>query len=137
MNLFNKLPDTVKFCIGLVSAVAAIAWIRELPKLNEQGITKEEVSQKNTVELMNIDIRVVDDTTSKSIENAEIMFVSKGTPEIRRTNTTGFTQIDIPPRKDIEITISKEGFIQAQYTLNPNNDPERTKTYRLKPQKKP
>ena len=98
MDQIDKWPNWVKGSFGLVIVALAIAGVRGLPKLNEQGITKEEVSQKNTVELMNIDIRVVDDTTSKSIENAEIMFVSKGTPEIRRTNTTGFTQIDIPPR---------------------------------------
>jgi len=84
-------------------------------------------------ELVNIDI-IVESDIAKPLENVEIRFVSKGSPEVRRTNTDGFTQIEIPARNDIEIILTKEGFETARHTLNLNNDPNRTRTYYLKSQ---
>jgi hypothetical protein len=131
-------PIFIKICFGLITTALVIAGATEIPKLNKQQKAEDNTSQKNLTELLNVDIVVLsEEATSKPIENAEIRFISKGSPEVRKTDTNGFTQIDIPVRQDIQITISKEGFKQSRYTLNLNNDPNRTKTYYLQPQKKP
>ena len=138
MQNIKDWPVFVKVCFGIVITSIAIYGAAEIPKLNKQQSTEENTSQKIAAELVNVDIIVLsDEANSKPIENVEIRFTSKGSPEVRRTDTNGFTQIDIPVRKDIEITISKEGFKQSRYTLSLNNDPNRTRKYYLQPQKKP
>ncbi|ELS34526.1 MULTISPECIES: carboxypeptidase regulatory-like domain-containing protein [Pseudanabaena] len=138
MQNIKDWPIFIKVCFGLITTALVIAGATEIPKLNKQQKAEDNTSQKNATELLNVDIVVLsDEATSKPIENAEIRFISKGSPEVRRTDTNGFTQIDIPVRQDIEITISKEGFKQSRYTLSLSNDPNRTRKYYLQPQKKP
>lgn len=138
MQNIKDWPLFIKVCFGLITTALIIAGATEIPKLNKQQKLEDNTSQKTVTELLNVDIVVLsEEATSKPIENAEIRFISKGSPEVRKTDTNGFTQIDIPVRQDIQITISKEGFKQSRYTLNLNNDPNRTKTYYLQPQKKP
>ena len=138
MQNIKDWPIFIKVCFGLITTALVIAGATEIPKLNKQQKAEDNTSQKNATELLNVDIIVLsDEATSKPIENAEIRFISKGSPEVRRTDTNGFTQIDIPVRQDIEITISKEGFKQSRYTLSLSNDPNRTRKYYLQPQKKP
>lgn len=137
MQNIKDWPVFIKVCFGVITASLVIAGALEIPKLSKQQTAEENTSQKTATELLNVDIIVLSDEANlKPIENVEIRFISKGSPEVRRTNTDGFTQIDIPTRQDIEITLSKEGFKQSRYTLNLNNDPKRTRTYYLKPQKK-
>ena len=134
MQNIKDWPPFVKICFGVIAVAFTIAGLIEAPKLSKQRIAGGNTSQKAANELVNVDIIVESDTT-KLLENVEIRFVSKGSPEIRRTNTDGFTQIDIPARDYIEITLSKKGFETARHTLNLNNDPKRTRTYYLKSQK--
>lgn len=133
MQNIKDWPLFVKIGSGVIIAALTIAGLIEVPKLNEQSIAEEPTSQEASTELVNVDIIVESDAASP-LENVEVRFVSKGSPEVRRTNTDGFTQIEIPARADIEITLSKEGFATARHTLNLNNDPNRTRTYYLKPQ---
>lgn|GEM_PF-2038558 len=138
MQNIKDWPVFIKVCFGLITTALVIAGATELPKLNKQQKAEDITPQKIATELLNVDIIVLsDEANSKPIENAEIRFVSKGSPEVRKTDTNGFAQIDIPVRQDIEITISKEGFKQSRYTLSLNNDPKRTRKYYLQPQKKP
>lgn len=133
MQNIKDWPLFVKASFGVIVAALAVAGLIEIPKLNEQQITEEKTSQGDSTELVNVDIIVESDIASP-LDNVEVRFVSKGSPEIRRTNTDGFTQIEIPARDDIEITLSREGFEPARHTLNLKNDPNRTRTYYLKPQ---
>jgi hypothetical protein len=126
-------PLFVKVCFGLIILALAVAGLIEVPKISEKQITEENASPNVDTELVNIDI-IVESDIAKPLENVEIRFVSKGSPEVRRTNTDGFTQIEIPARNDIEIILTKEGFETARHTLNLNNDPNRTRTYYLKSQ---
>ena len=106
----------------------------EIPKLSEKQTLGKESSQKGASDSVKIAIIIESTNTAKVLENVEVRFVSKGSPEIRMTDTNGFTQIEIPSREDIEITLSKKGFKTAKYTVNLNNDPQKTRTFRLEPQ---
>jgi hypothetical protein len=125
-------PLFIKICFGVIIAGLTVAGLVEIPKLSKQQVTGENISQETATGLVNVDIIV--ESATRPVENVEVRFVSKGSPEVRKTNTDGFTQIEIPARDDIEITLSKEGFKTARHTLNLNNDPKRTRTYYLKPQ---
>ncbi len=133
MQNIKDWPLFVKICFGIIIAAFTIAGLVEIPKLNQQQTTGQNTSQEIATELVNVDI-IVESDAAKPLKNVEVRFVSKGSPEVRRTNTDGFTQIEIPSRDNIEITLSKEGFEAARHTLNLNNDPNRTRTYYLKPQ---
>lgn len=135
MQNIKDWPLFIKICFGVIIASLAVAGLVEVPKLTKEQVAGENASQESAKDLVNVDI-IVESTTSKPLENVEVRFVSKGSPEVRRTNTDGFTQIAIPSRDDIEITISKDKFETARHTLNLNNDPNRTRTYYLKPQPK-
>ena len=133
MQNIKDWPIFIKICFGVLIAGFTVAGLIEVPKLTKQQAAEENASGKSAKELVNVDI-IVESNASQPLENVEVRFVSKGSPEIRKTNTDGFTQIAIPSRDDIEITLSKEGFGTARHTLNLNNDPNRTKTFYLKPQ---
>lgn len=134
MQNIKDWPLFVKICFGVIGVALVVAGLIEVPKLSGQQTVEKNNSQEAATELVNVDIIVMSDA-DKPLENAEIRILSKGSPEVRKTNTDGFVQIDIPARKDIEIIISKEGFKTARHTINLNNDPNRTRTYYLKPQK--
>ncbi|MBD2095307.1 carboxypeptidase regulatory-like domain-containing protein [Trichocoleus sp. FACHB-591] len=134
MQNIKDWPLFIKICFGLIFLALVVAGLIEIPKLSEQQTSEQSNPKQAATELVNVDIIVVSDT-AKPLENVEVRLVSKGAPEVRKTNTDGFVQIDIPARRDIEITLIKEGFKTARYTINLNNDPNRTRTYYLKPQK--
>lgn len=137
MQNIKDWPVFIKICFGIVAFTLVVAGAVEIPKIR-QKTEEDTTSQKITPKLMKVDIIVLsEEPNSKPIDNVEIRFISKGSPEVRKTDTNGFAQIDIPVREDIEITISKEGFKQSRYTLTLNNDPNRTRKYYLQPQKKP
>jgi hypothetical protein len=123
-------PIFIKICFGIIIGTLTIAGIVEIPKLSEKQTPGKESSQKGA-DSVKIAIIIESINTAKVLENVEVRFVSKGSPETRMTNTDGFTQIEIPSREDIEITLSKKGFKSAKYTINLNNDPQKTRTYRL------
>lgn len=136
MQNIKDWPIFVKVCFGVIGLALMFAGLVEIPKLNKQEAIGKNTSQESTSELINITILVESKIDSSPIKDAVITFTFKGAPEVRMTDTNGFAQIDIPVRQDIIITIAKEGFEKARFTVNPNNDPNRNKTYQLVPQKK-
>lgn len=126
MQNIKDWPLFFKICFGIVFLALAIAGLVEIPKINERQTSGENISQETATELVKVDI-IVESDVNQPLENVEVRFVSKGSPEVRKTNTDGFTQIEIPVRDDIEITLSKEGFQTSRHTMNLNNDPNRTR----------
>ncbi|MBD2635765.1 carboxypeptidase regulatory-like domain-containing protein [Limnothrix sp. FACHB-881] len=134
MQNFKDWPVFVKISFGVLLTAFVIAGLVEIPKLSSQPEATNDSSQNIPKKLVNIDI-VIESESSTPLENVEIRFLFKGAPEVRRTNTDGFVQIEIPERTTVDITLSKEGFKTAQYTINLENDPNRTRVYRLRSQK--
>ena len=134
MQNIKDWPVFIKIRLGIIIATLTIAGIVEIPKLSEKQTPGKESSQKGESNSVKIGIIIESVNTAKILDNVEVRFVSKGSPETRMTDTQGFTQIEIPSREDIEITLSKKGFKTAKYTINLNNDPQKTRTFRLEPQ---
>ncbi len=134
MQNIKDWPIFIQICFGLIATALVTAGIIEIPKLSEKQTSGKESSQKEAANLAKIEIMIEAKETAKALENVEVRFVSKGSPETRMTNTDGFTRIEIPSREDIEITLSKKGFKTAKHIVNLNNEPGKTRTYRLEPQ---
>lgn len=134
MQNFKDWPVFVKIGFGVILTALVTAGLVEIPKLSSQPEATNDSSQNTPKKLVSIDI-VIESESSTPLENVEIRFVFKGAPEVRRTNTDGFVQIEIPERTTVDITLSKEGFKTAKYTINLENDPNRTRVYRLRAQK--
>jgi hypothetical protein len=127
-------PLFIKICFGIIIITLTVAGVVEIPKLSEKQTSGKESSQKGAADSVKIGIIIESANTAKVLENVEVRFVSKGSPETRMTDTQGFAQIEIPSREDIEITLSKKGFKTAKFTTNLNNDSQKTRTYRLESQ---
>ena len=134
MQNITNWPLFVKAGFSLIIGVLVVGGLLEIPKLNVQKGPGDKSSQETAKELIEIDI-IIESDTRKVLEDAEIRFVSKGSPEIRKTNTDGYARIAIPVRNDVDINISKKGFETSRHTLNLSNDPNRSKIFYLKVQK--
>ena len=134
MQNIKDWPIFIKICFGIIITTLTIAGIVEIPKLSENKPLGKESSQKGEANSVKVGIIIESVNTAKILDNVEVRFVSTGSSETRMTDTQGFTQIEIPSREDIEITLSKKGFKTAKYTINLNNDRQKTRTFRLEPQ---
>jgi hypothetical protein len=127
-------PSFIKICFGIIFGALVVAGFIEKPKFDMSQVTGDKSSQNAAKELVDVDI-VVQSEAYKPLEDVEVTVNSKGSPEIRKTNTDGFAQLSIPSRDDVEITLRKKGFEISRHTLKLSNDPKRTRTYYLKNQK--
>ena len=66
---------------------------------------------------------IVQTKEREPIPGATVTFIFKGAPESRTTDSNGYVKNNIPLREDVEIIISKEGYITLPKTLN--LDPQR------------
>jgi LCCL domain len=66
------------------------------------------------------------------LENVEVRFITKGAPEVRITDSNGYTRLRIPSRGDIEVILSRKDFETLRLVINLENDSNRTRTYQLK-----
>lgn len=127
-------PLFVKICFGIIFGALVLAGLVEKPKLDIQKAFGDKSSQDVSKELVDIDI-IVQSEAYKPLKDVKVTFNSKGSPEVRNTNTDGFARISIPVRDDVEITLEKKGFEISRHTLKTSNDPKRVKTYYLRSQK--
>jgi hypothetical protein len=82
-------------------------------------------------DFINVEL-IVQDENDNPIEDVEVRFISKGAPEVLKTDVNGYTTIQIPSRGDIEIILSKIGFENQRQIVNlATIGQNRTKTYRL------
>lgn len=66
------------------------------------------------------------------LENVQVSFITKGAPEVRRTDSNGYTRLRVPSRGDVEVILSKKDFETLRQIINLGNDSNRTRTYQLK-----
>lgn len=128
MQNIKDWPLFVKICFGSLIAIFAIAGVIELPKLTAQNSSEQKVDNK----LVDIDILIYTENR-KPLEGVEVRFILKGSPVVKRTNTDGYTQIQIPALGDIDIELQKQGFNSSTYNIDPQIDPNKNREYILKP----
>jgi hypothetical protein len=76
---------------------------------------------------------VVRNKKYEPIQGVEVRFLAQGAPDVKYTDSNGFSDIQIPSREDIEITLLKDGFEALNQVVNVGNSPDdRTRTFQLK-----
>jgi hypothetical protein len=76
---------------------------------------------------------VVRNKKYEPIQGVEVRFLAQGAPDVKYTDSNGFSDIQIPSREDIEITLIKDGFETLNQVVNVGNSPDdRTRTFQLK-----
>ncbi|AFY40024.1 hypothetical protein Lepto7376_3868 [[Leptolyngbya] sp. PCC 7376] len=131
MQRIKDWPVFVKICFGIIISALSYAGITVIPQIVTQAPIQSENSESETTELINVEIIVLDSGENLPIQDVEVRVVSTGGPEVRRTNTDGFVQIEIPTRDDVGITLAKDGFQTSRHSINLKNDPNRTREYYL------
>jgi hypothetical protein len=66
------------------------------------------------------------------LENVEVRFITKGAPEVRLTDSNGYTRLQIPSTGDVEVILAKKDFETLRLVINLDNDSNRARTYQLK-----
>lgn len=124
-NLFNSLPDWIKFSIFTLITVALLLGVVNFSDLTQQNGSDESIQ----VEF------VVQTEQKQPIEGAKIQFIFDGAPEPRLTDSNGYVRVEIPQRYDIDVVITKEGFKTLSQTMNLKADTNRTRVYQLETDK--
>ena len=145
MEQFQKWPLLLKICAVTVfgsTAVAVLINRAELAQLSPDALqSQDQGSESQTPKVgsaateqsrISFDLIVLSESEKQPIEGVDVLVVSKGPPETRKTDSSGFIQLDIPERSDLQITLSKSGFHSKTVSINLSNDPNRTRTYYLK-----
>lgn len=131
MENLDKLPNWIKISLGIIATALIAAVLRAIGVKDLPNFSSPSTQDSTATNLLNVDL-IVQTEQGEPVEEVGVTFTSKGAPEVKRTNTSGFVQLQIPSRDDIEIRLSKTGFKSATYTVNLKNDPQRTRTFQLK-----
>lgn len=131
MENFDKWPNWIKISLGLIVTALIAAGLRATGIKDFSNLNSQLTPDNNVASSLNIDF-IVQTEQGDPIEGVEVTFISKGAPEVKRTNTSGFVQLQIPSRDDIDVRLSKIGFKTSTYTINLKNDPQRTRNFQLK-----
>lgn len=131
MENFDKWPNWIKIALGIIASALTFAGLRAIGVKDLPNLSSQQTQDSNATNLLNVDL-IVQTEQGEPIEGVEVTFTSKGAPEVKPTNTSGFVQLQIPNRDDIEIRLSRTGFKPATYTINLKNDPQRTRKFQLK-----
>lgn len=149
-NSWQNLPKQLKiFILLLVTTLALTGLLNNLNNLITQSneiITQQTNETKNTAQKINnetknqntenkenIEVRfiVLSKDENTPLEKAEIKYIFEGAPASRFTNSDGYTNIEIPKRKNIDIIVKKEGYKDLIRQINLEVDRKRTIIYYL------
>ena len=109
--------------IGIAASIAAPE-IRCRLRLNSDPICSSEFVKVKLV---------VRDKKYEPIQGVEVRFLAQGAPDVKYTDSNGFSDIQIPAREDIEVTLIQDGFEPLNQVVNVGNSPDdRTRTFQLK-----
>jgi hypothetical protein len=125
LDFFRNLPNSTKIFLVFVAIGLAVAGLLNFSDLFS-AFNKEKMNELIEVQLL------VETAESQPISNVEVRFTTKGAPDTKYTNTSGYAQIKIPSRDDVDITLTKEGYETLTETINLKTDPDRNKKFRLK-----
>lgn len=131
MESFDKWPTWIKICIGLIASALIAAGLRASGVKDLPNLSSQSTQDNKATESLNVDL-IVQTESGDPLEAVEVTFTSKGAPEVKRTDTAGFVQLQIPNRDDMEIRLSKKGFEAVTRNINLKNDPQRTRKFQLK-----
>lgn len=136
LNTPTKISCTF-LALALVFASPSISSLviqdSDEPMEEETVDDKENVAEILKPESIKVKFILYSSRNSKPISDANVQFIFDGAPENRRTDSNGYTSIEIPYREEVEVRITKEGFNELKQNINLNADTDKTVTYYLEP----
>jgi tetratricopeptide (TPR) repeat protein len=134
LRIVENLPLFAKIGVGALIAVLAVTGILELPKLSNSSTNTTEEKTETSAALINIDIDVKSKEDGRYLEGVEIEVKRKGPSVIKKTNSRGYAQIQIPTTEgNVDIVLRKEGYDDFSDSIDPKVDPNRNREYELQP----
>lgn len=121
-NFFNSLPNSVKIILGFFIAGLIVSGF-----INTENLPNFDTQESKLTEVR-LEIETED---SRPIQNAKIRVNSQGAPSNIYSDSNGYARIEIPDRKDVEITIIKEGYTNRNEIINLTVDPNRNRKIKL------
>jgi hypothetical protein len=125
LDFFRNLPNPAKVVLVFVVTGLLVAGLGNFGDLFS-AFNNQKVDELIEVQLL------VETEESQPIPDVEVRFVTKGSPDKKYTNSSGYAQIKIPSRDDVDIVLTKKGYETLTETINLKNDPDRNKKFRLK-----
>jgi uncharacterized membrane protein len=120
----SKIPAIIGAILAVLIPAVATVTVPEIRSL--VGFNRSESNKsKQEVDL------TVQDYSGQPLSDVSVEFKSKGAPENIFTDSNGYVKINIPQTTNVQVTLRKEGYQQASYTIDLQKDPSLTRTYRL------
>lgn len=128
----KDLPLLAKIGVGVLIAVLTVLGILEVPKWSNTATNTPEETAEKSPALTNIDIVVKSAEDGGYLEGVEIEVKGKGPSVFRKTNSRGYTQIQIPTTEGItDIVLRRKDYVEFSDSIDPKLDPNRNREYEL------
>ncbi|MGI2909655.1 hypothetical protein [Tolypothrix sp. VBCCA 56010] len=139
MQAFKDAPIWVKILMVVVVGIFGIAGYMGIePLFNKQSQGSPSESSKSVdPEFQEINITVQNKRDASFIRDVEVQIVSDGPPTLKKTDSIGYLEIEIPTRKTIKIILNKKGYKSETYYVNLQTDPKTTKPFYMEPEELP
>jgi hypothetical protein len=98
---------------------------------SENSSPRQTDSEEAEFIAVHFDVREINENP---IDDVEVRFVFEGAPVSKYTDDNGYTVIELPRRNDVEVTLTKTGFVTQRLNINLLADRSRTKTIYLEKQ---
>ncbi|QIR40919.1 hypothetical protein HCG51_32380 [Tolypothrix sp. PCC 7910] len=138
--MFQNIPNWAKlFFILLASGVAGIGGYIGLKPLVDQETQKSlsESSKSLDSELQKINFTVQEKLAPNLISNVDVQILSDGPPTLKRTDSNGYLEIEIPTRKTVTIILKKKDYKPETYLVNLQTDSKTTRTFYIEREDSP
>ena len=135
LDKIKALPVWAQLISALVTLTLATFGVVQIlpPQSTETNPNPSQTSTPETPEKIPQEIYVYDAETDQPLSRVDVRFLAPGGAIGDRTNSDGFTELTVPKSEDIDIELRKEGYETQIKKLNLVTDPEKRKTYYLKP----
>lgn len=124
LNYFQNLPSYVK--VILVALIIAVLIL--IGSLNISELFSNLSKPNDSLVKVTLVVSTEDD---QPIENAKVLFNSKGSPTTKWTTKSGYAEIEIPVRESVRIIITKEGYNNLVEIIDLKSDPNTNKQFKL------
>lgn len=81
----------------------------------------------DSADLNQVEVTVLDRSTSQPIESVELQIVFEGPPVLKRTDRNGYVEIKIPARDSVQLTLTHGNYETATETINLRTDSNTTR----------
>ena len=135
LDKIKALPPWAQLISALATLTLATFGVVQIlpPQPRDPNPNPSPTSTPEATEKIPQEIYVYDAETDQPLSRVDVRFLAPGGAIGDRTNSDGLTELTVPKSEDIDIELRKEGYETQIKKLNLVTDPEKRKTYYLKP----